>query len=447
MQKKALLALLMAAVMLLSGCSLIVTDVEKDNARIVLDVNGETMNKGSIAYVVDYTIEQNEYYNNLYYQMLGQSAGYSTDPATVLNTVLDQYTEVIVQNHKAKELGLDTLSEEDLAQVQLAAEEQYESLLASIESAYLTTSENTGDALRAEAEEYAALNGYATLEDMVDSLTEEKIRENLKAEAVKDVNVTEEELAAELEIKAASDKVAYEKTASDFGYDVNNGNAAYYAPAGYRYVKQVLIKHAEEDSQLISEKNNALSTAKAGLTAAESALSAAEEGADTAQLQADVDAAQALVDQAQKDYDETRKAAFDKLFVRANEVYEKAQAGEDFDALIEAYNEDPGMENEPGKTHGYAVCADYIYFEDAFVEAAMALENVGDVSAPAEGSYGYYIIRYEADIAEGAAQLEDVREALTAELLTAKQEEHYADVLAQWISEADVKSYPEKMGY
>ena len=40
-----------------------------------------------------------------------------------------------------------------------------------------------------------------------------------------------------------------------------------------------------------------------------------------------------------------------------------------------------------------------------------------------------------------------VREALTAELLTAKQEEHYADVLAQWISEADVKSYPEKMGY
>ena len=62
MQKKAMLALLMAAVMLLSGCSLIVTDVEKDNARIVLDVNGETMNKGSIAYVVDYTIEQNEYY-------------------------------------------------------------------------------------------------------------------------------------------------------------------------------------------------------------------------------------------------------------------------------------------------------------------------------------------------------------------------------------------------
>ncbi|MBR6525749.1 MAG: peptidylprolyl isomerase [Clostridia bacterium] len=447
MQKKALLALLMAAVMLLSGCSLIVTDVEKDNARIVLDVNGETMNKGSIAYVVDYTIEQNNYYNNLYYQMLGQSAGYSTDPATVLNTVLDQYTEVIVQNQKAQELGLDILTEEETAQVQVNAETEYESLLASIQSAYLTTSENTGDALREEVIEYAAANGYASMEDMVESLTEEKIREKLKADAVKDVAVTEEELAAELEVKASADLTAYTQTPSDFGYDVNNGTTAYYAPAGYRYVKQVLIKHDDAESQLISEKSTALSTAKAGLTAAQNALDNAEEGADTVQLQADLDAAQAVVDHAQKDYDDTRKAAYDKLLIRANKVYEQAMAGEDFDALIEAYNEDPGMQNEPGKTHGYAVCADFIYFEDAFVNAAMALENVGDVSAPTEGSYGYYIVRYEAEIPEGAASLEDVREPLTAELLAAKQEAHYADVLAQWISEADVKSYPEKMGY
>lgn len=447
MQKKALLALLMAAVMLLSGCALIVTDTEKDNARIVLDVNGETMTKGSIDYVVDYTIEQNNYYNNLYSQLLGQSAGYSTDPATVLEDVLAQYTDIMVQNQKAKELGLDVLSEEDLAQVQSDAEAQYEELLVSIEGAYLTTSENEGEALREEAVAYAEANGYATVEDMVASLSEEKIRENLKAETVKDVTVSDEELEEELAVKASVAMTDYTGVPSDYGYDVNNGNAVYYAPAGYRYVKQVLIRFSEEHEDAISEKRNALTTAEAGLTAAQSALDAAEEGADTAQLQADVDAAQAVVDTAQADLDAAKKAAYDSVFVQANEVYEKAVAGEDFNALIENYNDDPGMESEPGKTNGYAVCADYIYFEDAFVDAAMALENVGDVSAPVEGSYGYYIIRYESDITEGAVALENVREALTEELLTEKQDARFEEVLAQWVEEADVKSYPEKMGY
>ena len=447
MQKKALLALLMACVMLLSGCALIVTDTEKDNARIVLDVNGETMTKGSIDYVVDYTIEQNNYYNNLYYQMLGQNAGYPTDPATVLASVLEQYTDMMVENQKAAEMGMNNLSEEDKAAVQADAEAQYEELMASIETSYLATSENEGDALREEAVAYAQANGYATLEDIVESLTEEKVRENLKAEAVKDVTVTDEELEEELAVRVSTAKVEYTETPSDFGFDVNNGTTAYYAPAGYRYVKQVLIEYSEEHKSAISEKRGALTTAEAGLTAAKNALENAEEGADTVRLQADVDAAQAVVDTAQADLDAAKRAAYDSVYVQANEVYEKALAGEDFATLIENYNDDPGMNSEPGKTHGYAVCADYIYFEDEFVTAAMALENVGDVSAPTEGGYGYYIIRYESDIPEGGMELESVREPLTAELLVQKQDAHYEEVLSQWVEEADVKSYPEKMGY
>ena len=42
MQKKSLLALLLALMMLLSGCALVTVDTEKDNARTIIDVNGET---------------------------------------------------------------------------------------------------------------------------------------------------------------------------------------------------------------------------------------------------------------------------------------------------------------------------------------------------------------------------------------------------------------------
>ena len=447
MQKKAFLALLMAAVMLLSGCSLIVTDVEKDNARIVLDVNVETMTKGAIDYVVNYTIEQNDYYNNLYYQMLGQSAGYSTDPATVLGQVLDQYIDVMIQDQKAQELGLTELGEADMAMVEEEAAAEYENMMASIESAYLTDSENEGEALRAEAEAYAAANGYATLEDMTASLVEEKIRENLKAEVVKDVTVTEEELEEELAVKVAADKDAFTTTLSDYGYEYNNGNATYYVPAGYRYVKQVLVKFDDEHKSAITEKQNALTTVESSLMAAETALANAEEGADLAALEADVEAAKALVAQAEEQLAKAKQDAYNNIFVQANEISLKAQAGEDFAALIEAYNEDPGMEKEPGMSTGYAVCADYIYFEDSFVEGAMALENVGDVSAPIEGSSGYFIIRYEAEAVEGGVALDTVRDTLTAEMLTEKQDAFYTETLAQWEEEADIKTYPEKMGY
>ena len=41
MQKKSLLALLLALMMLLSGCALVTVDTEKDNARTIIDVNGD----------------------------------------------------------------------------------------------------------------------------------------------------------------------------------------------------------------------------------------------------------------------------------------------------------------------------------------------------------------------------------------------------------------------
>ena len=43
MQKKSLLALLLALSVLLSGCALVTVDTAKDNARVIVDVNGETV--------------------------------------------------------------------------------------------------------------------------------------------------------------------------------------------------------------------------------------------------------------------------------------------------------------------------------------------------------------------------------------------------------------------
>lgn len=77
----------------------------------------------------------------------------------------------------------------------------------------------------------------------------------------------------------------------------------------------------------------------------------------------------------------------DELKAKADEVAARAKAGEDFDALIQEYNEDPGMESSPDG---------YVFTEgdmvDEFYQGAKALE-IGGISDPIKSSYGWHIIQ------------------------------------------------------
>lgn len=71
----------------------------------------------------------------------------------------------------------------------------------------------------------------------------------------------------------------------------------------------------------------------------------------------------------------------------AQEVYEKAVAGEDFEALIEEYNEDPGQASD---MNGYTFTTGQMVEE--FETASFALEE-NAISEPVETTYGYHIIK------------------------------------------------------
>lgn len=76
-----------------------------------------------------------------------------------------------------------------------------------------------------------------------------------------------------------------------------------------------------------------------------------------------------------------------EALAKAEEVYEKAISGEDFDALITEYNEDPGMEYN---SDGYFFT--YNEMVPEFEQAAFALEDNG-ISEIVETTYGYHIIK------------------------------------------------------
>ena len=89
------------------------------------------------------------------------------------------------------------------------------------------------------------------------------------------------------------------------------------------------------------------------------------------------------------------------------------------------------------------VSADSTNWVTEFRDAAMALENVGDVSEPVRSEYGIHIIKYVSDAVEGRSARLSVRDALETEVLTQKQDEAYTAAVDAWVAEADAKIYKD----
>ncbi|MBR0219181.1 MAG: peptidylprolyl isomerase [Clostridia bacterium] len=447
MQKKSLLALLLALMMLLSGCALVSVDTAKDNARVIVDVNGETVSKAVISAAVQNQISTYEYYNQIYSAYYGISNYYSTDETTITSQVIDAYVNQLVSMQKARELGLYEMTEEEQAAVDASGKESYDSFIQSVISTYMPGSTLEGDELTAAAEKYVAehdvttVDGRSVLADFVAAAADDKALEKLEAYIIKDVAVTDEEIQADFDAKVESAKADYEADPNAYGTSVNSGYTVYYAPAGYRMVKHILVKVSDEDSAAATEKQTALTTAQTALTDAQAALDAAAEDADKTALQAAVDEAQKAVDDAQKAYDEAQAAGMAAAKAKADALYTQLTAeGADFEALLADNNGDAAQ-----PANGYAIREGFTSFVEAFANAAMNLQNVGDVTEPVESTYGYHIIKYVADVAEGPVALDTVKDGISSTLLNTKQSEAISAALAQYVSEATVKTYPERM--
>lgn len=123
-------------------------------------------------------------------------------------------------------------------------------------------------------------------------------------------------------------------------------------------------------------------------------------------------------------------------------VKQKLDAGEDFEALLSEYNTDPGMQSEDYAA-GYLVGEGASYVAE-FLDAALALANDGDVSAPVQSDYGWHIIKRVSTESAHDIPYEDVKATLDAYEQTQYQSQYYSDIVAAWIAdESLVTRYPE----
>jgi peptidyl-prolyl cis-trans isomerase C len=279
---------------------------------------------------------------------------------------------------KAKEKGMYPLTAADQSQIDMAVEQLSSSIAQ-----------------------------YGLTEDSLKTLlTQEKVYMLMKADAVKDAAVTDDEVKAEYDKELTSQKESFTADASAYETAVSGGSTVIvYKPEGYRYIKHILIAMPSDIATQIS----------------------------TAQSSGDTDTVKKL-----------REQGLPQIKAKADEVLAKVQAGGDFDSLMAEYGEDPGMQQDPAKTNGYELGAATSFVQE-FKDAALALANVGDTTGLVASDYGYHIIKYVGNVPSGPVAFDSVKDALKAQLLTAKQDDLWTAAIDQWKSEAKIEQHPEKI--
>ena len=327
MRKKALLAVMMAMVLMLSGCALIQKDEAVDNATEIIRMGDQVITKAEIKSLTDSTLLNN---------------GYSlkdVDPSLYAQAeehVVERMKQDLTLTAKAKELGLDQLTDEELETVNKEVPDQLDYYKTFTRLMNQSALEGKSDE---EAEQIISdlmeRNGY-TEENIIETEKKQLIDNKLLDYTCKDVTVTDEEIQAEYDSKVASDKETYAEKAGSWAAAANNGSTLYYTPAGVRRVKQILTKFKEEDQKVIDEAKAKAKDVQSDVNTDQAKINDAQKVLDTKDITEELKAeAEADLEAAKKELEEANAA-----LEAANKAVEDATAkgfeniDEDTDAIL-----------------------------------------------------------------------------------------------------------------
>ena len=455
-----LTGLLIVLMLVMTGCNLIAIDpmmqLDEDFAALKKQYSGvvASYDGGQITQEDVMASFSGQYsYMSQMYSMYGMSMNASTVSDIEQSVVEDAVKNVAVAK-QIESRGLK-LSDEALADVQSEADEHYQE---AYDAVYPNTKGDT-EALRARQTEYQlAVNGYT--KEALYNIELAAANSDLVEEAVRDEITEVEDIQAAYDAKVAEDEEEYASALGSFESAMTSDDEVVaWMPEGYRTVKHILIKPDSEvltavtDARLayrnaqdnldqlkdeLDTLNNADNTAEAAEEAEAEATEAPTRTAE--QIQADIDAAEPQIEPLKAAMEKAEADCLASVQDKLDDIYARIDAGEDFASLIEAYGEDPGMQNEPTKTRGYYVSANSSNWDSMFTDGAMSLAEVGDVTrTPVIGSSGIHIIRYESDVTPGAVPLDDIRDALYDETLEKLKTDHYNSELESWISALNPK--------
>ena len=415
MMKRYVCALL-AAVMLLATALAEGGASEAVPADVLAYVDGEPVSADDAQLDFDLYYAQYEYYAQMY--------GWTDWEPALKRDIAERYVRIYLQLREAERLGLAPLSEEEEAELTVEADAMYDNTVASYTEYFMTddlTAEEAGQIVVEWLEDQGFSRDY-----LRKSVRENEILSRYRDYVTADVTVTDEEALQHYQTAVDGQRESYDAYPALFVQEAQDGETAiYYYPEGVRSIFHILFLYSDEEKQAVTTLNDELDAARRELDAGEG----------------DPDALNARVADLQAQLDE----ALSGLYARAQAVYDRLEAGEDFHALMDELGEDPGMRSEPYRSSGYYTYAGNGSFVQEFQDGAMALENPGDVSGPVLTSYGLHIILFDRELESGAVPYDEVKDEITRALLDTRADEVYGRAVDALYESADIEYHTENL--
>lgn len=434
------------------------TDPDRD--EIAVKVGDDlTITKGEIADQYDYMVSM--------YTAYGMTAPTEdADIEAMQDSVISSLVTEKIKLYEASLLGI-ALSDEQKAEVDAQVEEQMNSYTdmfreqateegaADVETRALEIFQEQIDAAGFELD----VEGFRNY--MLESYTDEALKEALKAEVTKDVTATDEEIQTYYDDLLASQTETYTTTPADYGsaaedFQMNGGDPMLYTPEGYVRVRSITITPAGEVSEEYTTLKDEMSQIESDYgTAALEALAAkyAEQGAAATATginvtTEDIEGGAELV----SDYI-TKKAAADALYEeyikeareKADEAYASLEAGTSFEDVLEKYGEDTIYTEYPTFVDTgllMYVGGEDTLWDEKLVEAVGLLKD-GEHTAIILIDDVFYILQLVGSEPAGERSLTDAFDDIKTAVLAKNSDTLWNTQMETWESDTSIVTYYE----
>jgi hypothetical protein len=458
MNFKKLASLMLVIVFALCSVSALATTEEEYEARIaeleerIADLEHQLAAKDYVAefdgghVTVEDAMAQYEYIQYMYY-----TYGYSMDgyEELVKQDIIDSMLEEAIVKYEADSMGFYDVDDVTAEEIMALAQDDLNNYISNYRSSF-ESEEATEEEIIAATTEYLTQNGIT-----LDTLYEEELKRHVSdlvyAQVCDPVSVTDEDVAAKYDELVGQDQITYGAGGEAYEYALLNGTSIYWHPVGYRNVRQVLVAFDDDQKTRYGDITDLISSLEDELAAAQAPADEATEAPaeETTEEPAEETAEEVSArseEEIQADLDEANAALaalYDELTPTVDEVYAKFEEGVSIDELISTYGGDPGSINDDGTTNTYCVSESSQSYDEPFRDAAMSIENIGELSEPANGSYGVYIVYYDSDVVSGPVDYEGIKDELYSTTLEEARTAAYDAQLEAWKTELNAVTYIE----
>ena len=432
--KKTLCLVLIALLAALTACPAL-SEAAAD--PVVVRVGDVTFTKSQLESAVDTDVTLSE--------MMTQK--YLTDEEKLRqrDETINRFIGVGLIEMKLRDAGKDDFTAEEEETLRAAAMSQYEAMWQGI---WQRAQQSDRGFTEDQVTEFMQEQGY-TSDAIYEELKADERRHRAVALFCPNMTLTEDMVEKYYEAEfLLPDRQRYENDLDLYEQEIlANHNEAFYTPAGYRAIQQVLLDYPDEVTRGLRNENAhvneaARAVAEAVQKVTEAALSG-DSWDDVAEPRAQYDEALEALKSAQQAYTDKRKElALPLVRETVDAIYAEIDAGIDFNSIINKYSTDKNEQNlDKG---GYPVHPDSKNWPGEFLEAVRKLEKPGDTSGPVLTDMGIHILYYASDIPEGAHELTaEERSALNASALYYYQTLELEKQMEVWRNEYEIETHPE----